>query len=378
MADATATPSNLQAKRISAPARLAAAVRRRLRLFLMAGVPAIALLAGIALYLSSGRYISTDNAYIGAQKVLITPDISGKVSRVLVHEGQRVEAGDELFDIDPEPFELALRQAQGKLDTVRADFANLKSNYKFLKRLIELGEQTIGVKKRMFDRKQALASRQFSTQNDVDAASAALLTAELQLQPMRQQLAATLNQLQGDPDLAIENYPPYRQAKAALDQARRDLDHTVIKAPIAGVATQVDNIQLGRFVTAGAPIFSVIDDTAPWVDANPKETDVTHLHVGQEVGINVDTFPGRPFRGHVASIGPGTGAQFAILPPQNANGNWVKVVQRVPVRIAFDPGQSLSALRAGMSVTVDIDTRRRRGLAALFGAGVSLAEEDRK
>jgi len=378
MADAAATTSKLEPGRISAPARLAAAARRRLRLFLMAGVPTLALLAGLALYLSGGRYISTDNAYVGAQKVLITPDISGKVSRVLIREGQRVEAGDELFEIDPVPFEFALRQSEGKLDTVRTDFANLKSNYRSLKRLIDLGEETIGVKKRMFDRKAALASRQFSTQNDVDNASAALLTAELQLQPMRQQLASVLNQLQGDPDLAIENFPAYRQAKAALDQARRDLDHTAIKAPIAGVVTQVDNIQLGRFVAAGAPIFSIIDDAAPWVDANPKETDITHLRVGQDVEINVDTFPGRPYHGHVASIGPGTGAQFAILPPQNANGNWVKIVQRVPVRIAFDPRQKLSALRAGMSVTVDIDTRRRRALAALFGAGESLAEEDRK
>jgi membrane fusion protein (multidrug efflux system) len=378
MADATATPSRLNAKRVSPAARLAAAARQRLRLLLMVGVPTLAAIAGTALYLSGGRYVSTDNAYVGAQKVLITPDISGKVSRVLVREGQHVEAGDELFDIDPIPFEFALRQAQGKLDTVRTDFANLKSNYKSLSRLIALGEQTVGVKRRMFDRKAALASRQFSTQNDVDNASSALLMAELQLQPVRQQLASTLNQLQDNPDLAIEDYPPYRQAKAALDQARRDLDHTVIKAPIAGVATQVDNIQLGRFVTAGSAIFSVVDAAAPWVDANPKETDITHLRVGQRVEIDVDTFPGRPFHGHVASIGPGTGAQFAILPPQNANGNWVKVVQRVPVRIEFDPGQRLSALRAGMSVVVDIDTRRQRSLASLFGAGESLAEEERK
>lgn len=378
MADAAATSPTLKAGRVSATARLVAAARRRLRLLLMVGVPALAGLAGLGLYLSGGRYISTDNAYVGARKVLITPDISGKVSRVLVREGQHVEAGDELFDIDPVPFQLALRQAQSKLETVRTDFATLKSNYKSLSRLIELGEQAIGVKRRMFDRKAALASRQFSTQNDVDTASTALLTAELQLQPVRQQLAATLNQLQGNPDLTIEDYAPYRQAKAALDQAQRDLDHAFIKAPIAGVATQVDNIQLGRFVTAGAAIFSVVDDAAPWVDANPKETDITHLRVGQAVALHIDTFPGQSFHGHVASVGPGTGAQFAILPPQNANGNWVKVVQRVPVRIEFDAGQRLSALRAGMSVTVDIDTRRQRGLASLFGADESYADEQPK
>ncbi|KAF2991228.1 HlyD family secretion protein [Methylocystis sp. MJC1] len=376
MAEATATISKTE--RVSPAGRLVTAARRRLRLLLMAGVPALAGLAGVGLYLSGGRYISTDNAYVGAQKVLITPDISGKVSRVLIREGQHVGAGDELFDIDPVPFQLVLRQAQSKLETVRTDFATLKSNYKSLSRLIELGEQAIGVKRRMFDRKAALASRQFSTQSDVDNASTALLAAELQLQPVRQQLTATLNQLQGNPDLTIEDYAPYRQAKAALDQAQRDLDHTIIKAPISGVATQVDNIQLGRFVTAGAAIFSVVDDAAPWVDANPKETDITHLRVGQAAALHIDTFPGQSFHGHVASVGPGTGAQFAILPPQNANGNWVKVVQRVPVRIEFDAGQRLSALRAGMSVTVEIDTRRQRGLASLFGAQESYAEEQAK
>ena len=375
MADATTTPSIERANTATIPA---SAGRRRLRPLLMVGIPTLAAFAGLAIYLSGGRYISTDNAYIGAQKVLITPDISGKVSRVLVREGQHVARDDELFNIDPEPFEYALRQAQSKLDSARTDFSNLKSNYQSLTRLIELGEQTVAVKRRMLDRKNALAARQFSTQVDVDDASAALLMAELQLQPVRQQLAAALNQLQGNPKLAIEDFPPYRQAKAALDQAKRDLDQTVIKAPIAGVATHVDNIQLGRFVTAGAAIFSVVDDSAPWVDANPKETDITHLKVGQNVEISVDTFPGQPFRGYVASVGPGTGAQFAILPPQNANGNWVKVVQRVPVRIEFERGQKLSALRAGMSVIVDIDTKRGRSLASLIGLGQSYAEEGRR
>jgi membrane fusion protein (multidrug efflux system) len=159
-----------------------------------------------------------------------------------------------------------------------------------------------------------------------------------------------------------------------LDQAQRDFDHTVVTAPIDGTATQVDNIQLGRYVTAGMPVFSVVDDAAPWVDANPKETDITWLRTGQKVDINVDSFPDRTFHGTVQSVSPGTGAQFAILPPQNANGNWVKVVQRVPVRIVFDPGQDVSLLRAGMSVTVDIDTGRRRTFASLLGGRPSVAQ----
>jgi membrane fusion protein (multidrug efflux system) len=168
------------------------------------------------------------------------------------------------------------------------------------------------------------------------------------------------NQLLGDPDLPLEKYPGYQQAKAALDQAQRDLDHTVLRAPIDGVATQVDNIQLGRFVIAGTPVFSVIDDAAPWVDANPKETDITYLRIGQRATVDVDTFPDHTFNGTVIAVSPGTGAQFAILPPQNASGNWVKVVQRVPVRIQLDPDPAATNLRAGMSATISIDTGKNR------------------
>jgi membrane fusion protein (multidrug efflux system) len=310
--------------------------------------------------------------------VLITTDVSGKVGSVLVREGQHVAAGDPLFEIDPVPFQLALRQAQGRLESVRTDFSNLKSNYKSLSRLVELGQQAVDLKHRDVERKTGLAANHTGTQVDLDNSHMAMLNAELQLQLGRQQLSGILNQLLGNPDLPIEDFPAYQQANAALDQAKRDVDHTVIKAPIAGTATQVDNIQLGRFVTAGVPVFSVIDDSAPWVDANPKETDITYLRVGQKVEIDVDSFPEHTFHGTVASVSPGTGAQFAILPPQNANGNWVKVVQRVPVRILFDPGQDLSLLRAGMSVTVDIDTGRRGSLASLVGAGPSIAKETQR
>jgi membrane fusion protein (multidrug efflux system) len=358
-------------------ASLVGALRKRARLIFLVLVPLLALAIGVALYLHGGRYISTDNAYVGAEKVLITPDISGKVSRVLVREGQHVAAGDALLDIDPVPFRLALNQAQSKLDAVRTDFANLKSNYQSLHTLVDLAQQAVDLKRHDLDRKNALATRQAGSQMDVEYAESALVTSQLQLQLGKQQLASTLNQLLGKPELPIDDFPAYQQAKAALDQAQRDLDHTTIKAPIAGIATQVDNIQLGRFVTAGTPLFSVIDDATPWVDANPKETDITYLRADQKVDIAVDSFPGRTFYGRVASVSPGTGAQFAILPPQNANGNWVKVVQRVPVRIIFDPDQDLSLLRAGMSVTVDIDTGRVRTFASLLGANPSVAGDER-
>ena len=359
------------------PGRRPSAERRRrlIRMLLLVVLPAIIVLLGVGFYLSGGRYVATDNAYIGAQKVLITPDISGKVQRVLVREGQHVGLDDPLFEIDPIPFQLNLKQAQSKLDTAKTQFASLKSNYSSLSRLVELGQNTVDLRRRDVERKSSLAANRAGTQVDLDNAKAALLLAELQLELGKQQLSATLNQLLGDPNLPVEQFPAHLQAKAAYDQARRDLDHTVLKSPISGTATQVDSIQLGRFVTAGMPVFSVIDASAPWIDANPKETDITYLRLGQKVDIEVDSFPDQAFHGTVSSVSPGTGAQFAILPPQNASGNWVKVVQRVPVRIIFDPGQDLSLLRAGMSVNVAIDTGRRRTFASLLGAGPTLTQE---
>ena len=349
---------------------------KRLRFVLLVVVPLIAAVAGLALYLAGGRYITTDNAYVGAQKVLITPDISGKVSRVLVQEGQHVAAGDALFEIDPEPFRLALNQAQAKVASARTDFANLKTNHAALGRLIDLAQKTVELKQRDLDRKNALVANRSVSLADVDISMTALVAAQNQLEQLKQQQADIRNQLLDDPGLPLEKFPAHAQAQAALDQAERDLAHTTLRAPIAGTATQVDNIQLGRFVAAGTPVLSVIDDAHPWVDANPKETDITYLQPGQKVTIDVDTFPNHTFRGTVAAISPGTGAQFAILPPQNASGNWVKVVQRVPVRIAIDASEDVSRLRAGMSATVSVDTGRSRSLAKLFGLS-SVAQETR-
>ncbi len=341
--------------------------RRLLRLVLLVVIPIVAAAGGLYWYLSSGRYISTDNAYVGMQKVMITPDISGKIASIVVREGEKVKAGQPLFEIDPEPFRIAQTQAQARVVGVRTDFANIKSNLAAADRLIELARQTVDLKEKEVERKRSLLASRAGAQADVDTSVAMLVAARTQLEQLVQQQAQLRNQLRGDPDLPIEKFPPFIAAQAALDQAERDLAHTTLRAPIDGIATQVDSIQLGRYVTAGTPVFAIIDDGNPWVDANPKETDITYLRVGQAVELHVDTFPNHVFHGSVASVSPGTGAQFSILPPQNASGNWVKVVQRVPLRIAFDPGQDLSRLRAGMSVTVDIDTRRQRTLASLLG-----------
>ena len=340
--------------------------RKRLRTILLIALPLLAVAAGAGLFLSGGRYISTDNAYVGAQKVLITPDISGKVARVIVREGQRVKAGDELFEIDRQPFRIVVDQANARIASVRTDFATLKINLQSFTELAELAQRNAELKKRDVERKKALADSRAGSLVDAETAASAQLTAQLQARVAVRRKSETLNELLNDPDLPIEKFPAYMQAAATLEQAQRDLDNTVLRAPIDGMATQVNNIQLGRLVTAGTPVFAVIDDTAPWVDANPKETDITNLQIGQRATVFVDTFPDTVFFGTVESVSPGIGAQFAILPPQNASGNWVKVVQRVPVRIRLERDPALSGLRAGMSVIVDIDTGKRR---SLFGSG---------
>ena len=349
-------------------------LREKRRLMLLVVLPAIVAVGIFAMYLSGGRYMSTDNAYVGAQKVLITPDISGKIGRVVVREGQRVEVGDLLFEFDPEPFRLAVQQAEARLATVRTDHTNLQTNEQALGRLIELAQKTVDLKKQDVERKTTLMTNRTGSQFDLDSSNAQLVTAQTQVEQLRQQQAALRNQLLGDENLPLEKFPSYLQAKAALDQARRDLNYTSVRAPMAGNATQVDNIQIGRYVTVGTPVFSIIDDTKPWIDANPKETDFTYVTVGQKATIVVDAFPNHTFNGSVTSLSPGTGAQFAILPPQNASGNWVKVVQRVPIRIAFDADESTSKLRAGMSATVYVDTGQSRTLLGVLGLSAPAQE----
>lgn len=357
--------------------RLMAGLRRYRRTLLLVVLPLVALLAGLTFYLNGGRYVTTDDAYVGAQKVLITPDISGKIIQIAVKEGQQVAAGDVMFQIDPVPFQLAVAQARAKLDDAKTSHDNLVANVKLYGDTIELVNAGIAIKQRDVDRKTALAKNNFGSQLDLDNSATALVTAQAQLQLVKQQRSTALNQLLGNPELPLEQFPAWLQAKAVLDDAQRNLDLTTVRAPMAGVATQVDQIQLGRFVAVGTPVFAIIDTSKPWVDANPKESDFTYVAVGQPVTIDVDAFPDHAFKGTVGSLSPGTGAQFAILPPQNATGNFVKVVQRVPVRIYFDSNDEyVQKLKAGMSAYTSIDTGHHRSLAALFGFAPASAAKD--
>jgi membrane fusion protein (multidrug efflux system) len=357
--------------------RLLAAMRRYRRLLLLVVLPIVAVIGGVVLYLNGGRYVGTDDTYVGAQKVLITPDISGRIDKVVVKEGQLVHKGDALFEIDPVPFRLAVDRAKAAVEQARTSYNNLVANIKIYDQMADLMQQDIDLKQRDVDRKSALAKSSYGSQLDLDKSSTALVTSRAQLAFVQQQRSNSLTQLLGNADLKLEDFPPYYQAQAALAQAQRDLDHTEMRAPIDGIATLVDQIQLGRFVVAGSPVFTIIDVAKPWVDTNLKESDLTYVAVGQKVEIDVDAFPDHTFKGTVGSLSPGTGAQFAILPPQNATGNFVKVVQRVPVRVYFDQNDPMiKKLKAGMSAYATIDTGHKRTLAGLFGIRSAVAKED--
>ena len=222
----------------------------------------------------------------------------------MVKEGQQVKNGDELFEIDPVPYRLAVDQAKAALEQARTSYDNLTANIKIYGQMLDLANQGIELKQKDVERKSTLAKSNFGSQLDLDNAANALVTASAQAQFIKQQLSNAKTQLLGNPELPLEQFPPYVQAKAKLDEAQRDLDHTVLRAPMPGVATQVDQIQLGRFVAAGTPVFSVIDIANPWVDANPKESDFTYVTVGQPVELDVDAFPNHASRAPSARCRP--------------------------------------------------------------------------
>lgn len=362
-------------KSAAAPARRPFLKAPSKRTVLTIIIPGAAALIGLGIYLSGGRYVSTDNAYVGSDKVAIAPEVSGKITETSVSEGDHVEAGDLLFRIDDAPYALAVRQAEAKRAQAASDYATTRSDLQSIAAQIDLARDDVATAHADVVRKSKLTKNQYFSPADLDKVKTTLTNAQARLEQLQQHQAQLLNALAGDPDLPLAKFPPYAAAEAALGNARRDLSNTVLRAPVDGVATHLVSVQRGQLVGVGEPVMTIVETDTPWVDANLKETQLTHIHPGEQVRVKIDAYPGKTWPGRVTSISPGTGAAFSLLPAQNASGNWVKVVQRIPVRIHFAPGVETHLLRTGMSAHVRIDTDRPTRLAGMFGAQAAEPED---
>src|SRR6266851_1433961 len=346
--------------------------KRTLRLLLMVGGILIVLVAALTFWLRGGRFVSTDDAYVRAGKLMVSTDVSGIVTDVDVREGQAVKAGDVLFRVDPRQFQIALDNAKASLAQTALSLQAMKQDYTRMQQDIAAQQSQVDLDQTTFDRDAVLIKTSAVAQSTYDQARFTLEGDRSKLESLRKLSQVQLARLGGNPDFAVSEHPQYLQAKAQVDEAQRQLDHTVVRAPFDGVATQVDALQPGTYLVAqtaaltntGAVALVATGDV--WVDANMKETDLTHVKTGDRAKIWVDSYPGHVWSGTVASIAPAAGSEFSILPAQNSSGNWVKVGQRIPVRVRIDPKSEKIELRAGMSVTVEIDTGHRRTLSELF------------
>jgi membrane fusion protein, multidrug efflux system len=356
------------AEKAGAPAAsVSSSKRSRLRLPLMALLP-VALIAGAYWYVNGGQFISMDDAYVEADKVGVSTDVAGIVGSIDVIENQHVDAGQVLYRLHDLQYRLALQRAEAQIGTVRDSLNALKSNYRDMQSQIQQARNDVDYYKTEFDRQQNLVEAHVASQSAFDAARRNLQNAQQKNISLDQQLNAISASLDSDPDGPVEKHPRYLDAVAQRDEAARQLAHTVVKAPFAGIVTNVPAIAPGKYLQASATAFFLVASDHVWVVANPKETELTDVKPGQPATISVDTYPDDEWRGSVESISPAAAQEFSLLPAQNTSGNWVKVVQRVPMRVKVDTAdKNLPPLRAGMSVEVDVDTGHKRGLPRFLG-----------
>ena len=322
--------------------------------------PLVVLLAGCYWYLTGGRYVSTDDAYVQAARVAISTDIPGRVVEIDVHDNDRVTAGQVLFRIDQRPFVIAVEEAKAQLATVRFQIHAMKATYHQKRADARATEAMVDYQQHEFERQQRLVASGTASQQQFEQARQAYETGRQQLASKQQDVAVALANIGGDPDIPLEQHPMVQHAQAALDRAELNLSYTVINAPENGIVTKVEQLQVGDYVTASTPLFSLMSTDRVWVEANFKETELTHMRPGQAAMVEIDTYPDVVFPARVESLSPGTGLTFSLLPAENATGNWVKVVQRLPVRLSIDHVDRDAPLHAGLSATVEVDTEHRR------------------
>ncbi len=327
----------------------------------MIAVPLVAALVALHIYASGGRYVVTENAYVKANIIALSADVSGRVVSVNVENNQLVNPGDRLFAIDPLAFRLAVAEADARLQVIRTDVEQLRFTVREAQAEAGEAKERQRFLARQFQRQKKLGQQGMGSAEDYDEALFELKMGKESLRKLDQRIARNLAALQGEADLPVEQHPRFRRAMAGREQASVNLARTVVKAPAMGVISNM-RLQAGEYVKEGTAVFSLIETSSVWLEANLKETELTDIALGQSATIVVDAYPDREWRAFVDTIAPSTGAEFALLPPQNATGNWVKVVQRIPVSLRLERSDDQPVLRAGMTVTVSIDTERERGL----------------
>jgi membrane fusion protein (multidrug efflux system) len=329
---------------------------QRLRFSLMIVIPVLAIIAGLCIYFLSGRYESTDDAYTQAAAVSISSNVSGRVTEIDVHDNQFVKQGTTLFRLDDRPLRISVNEAAARLANAKLQIVSLKSTYRQRQSDLRSAEQSMAYEQSEYARHERLLKSGIVSRAQYDQASHALDTARQQVAGAKQQLAAVAAQLANNPDIDPDRHPEVQEAQAALDRANLNLSYTVILAPSDGVVTKVEQLQVGDYVNAATPLFSLVSNQDVWVEANFKEAQLAGMRIGQSASIKLDRYPDKKFNAVLVSMSPSTGSQFSMLPPENASGNWVKVVQRIPVRLHLANTDPSIFLQAGLSANVSIDT----------------------
>ncbi len=337
-----------------------------LRTILMVGGVVIILLAVLIYWLFSGGSVSVTDSYIKARRVALSTDVSGLVTKVAVKDHQMVAKGQVLFELDPAQYAIAVARARANLAEAVQQVNGAKQSYAAQIAKIEAQKAMVANDRINFKSYAALIGNGGVTRTAYNDAKYKLKTDEASLDAMTAQAGVDLAQLSGNAHIAVAKTPQYQRARTALDLAALNARHAVVRAPFAGMVTETAKLQPGMFLPAGTAAFGLVSSTDIWVRSQPKETQLTWVRIGDKVRIHVDTYPGKVWHGMVGSISPASGSSFSILPAQNSSGNWVKVVQRIPLHIKIVSGPKNLPLRNGMSAEITILTGHKRSLSQLF------------